>query len=369
MKIGIYTIHAVYNYGAMLQAYATQKFLANLGYDAELVYLNTKEQAKKNEHKYFALQLKPLVFFIYARISTNVRKNFQNFRKFHQTMRLSKIYTSEEELYNCPPQYDIHLVGSDQVWNLEKGFPKFPIYFLDFLQNKTIKISYASSFGTETINHRLYPQLKKYFESFHAISVREEDGVHIIKEATSINAQQVMDPTFLLDQQEWENLAGNKPLISGKYIFCYGFDRSPDTFSMINSIKEKLKLPIIAVASALFIPYKADKFYLQAGPIEFLNLIKYSHFVCTSSYHGIAFAIHFRKSFYSTIHPTRNSRMKTMLGNLGLENRQLSFPNQILQTKNDDLYIDYSQIEAKINQASKASKDWLYKQIMLYARD
>ncbi|WP_282054692.1 polysaccharide pyruvyl transferase family protein [Maribacter luteus] len=359
MKIGIYTIHADYNYGAMYQAYATQKALENLGYKAELVYLHSEKERKKFENRILTFQLKSLLKFLYARLNPKVGLKYKRFRAFHAKMNLSKRYYSIDEIYNSPPKYDIHLVGSDQVWNLQNGFYGRGYYFLNFLDDNAVKTSYAPSFGTSDIDSKYNDELKSYLSSFNTISVRETDGVNIIKKATGITATEVMDPTYLLDVDEWNDLISDDPILKGDYIFCYGFDGSAKSNEMLQAARKRLDMPLVMVSISLFFPLKVDKFVQEAGPVEFLNLVKNASFVCTSSYHGMAFAIQYKKSFFGTKHPTRNSRMNTMLGKLGLLDRQLDDPGKILEMGDDQLFIDYSKYESKITKAKTDSLNWL----------
>ncbi|MDO7138869.1 polysaccharide pyruvyl transferase family protein [Algibacter lectus] len=360
MKIGIYTIHSAYNYGAMFQAYATQKALEKLGYDSEFVNLYTKEAEAKNENKLNSYQLKPLLISLYSRLNPKVRLKYKRFREFHSKMILSKRYYSLDEIYKTPPKYDAHLVGSDQVWNLQQGFSERAYYFLDFLNNNEIKISYAASFGTSQVNKKYHDQLKTLLTSFKSIAVREDDGVNIIKEATGLGATQVLDPTYLLNADEWSDLAPER-LIKENYIFCYGFDDSEISSQLINNTKKRLNLPVIALSIGVSFPHKVDRFFQEAGPREFISLIKHASFICTSSYHGLAFAIHFRKSFFTVKHPQRNSRMETIMNKFNLFDRQISRAEDILELTEDQLFIDYTTIEEKINfqttQSLKCLKD------------
>lgn len=364
MKIGIYTIHSVYNYGAMFQAYATQKGLEKLGYNSELVHLYTEDAEKKNENKTLSFQLKPFLTSLYARLNPKVHLKYKRFREFHSLMKISKRYYSLDEIYKSPPKYDIHLVGSDQVWNLEQGFTDRAYYFLDFLEAGTIKMSYASSFGTSNIEPKYHHKLKSLLSNFNLISVRETEGVSIVKEATGLTVTQVMDPTFLLDINDWNSLISDERIIKEDYIFCYGFDGSEKSNEMLKAIRKRLGLPLVVVSISLFFPFKVDMFIQEAGPKEFLNLVKNASFVCSSSYHGIAFAIHFKKSFFSTKHSTRNSRMQTMLNRLDLTERQLDEPNNILKMTDEEVYLDYTKVEIKINLAKKESMVWLEKSLL-----
>lgn len=359
MKIGIYTIHSAYNYGAMFQAYGTQKAIEKLGYDSEFVNLYPYSAEKKNENKICSFKLKPFLTFIYCRVNPKVQLKYKRFRDFHAQMKLSKRYYSVDEIYNFPPKYDIHLVGSDQVWNLERGFSNRPYYFLDFIDNGEKKISYASSFGTSKIDKKHHKKLKSLLSNFNTIAVREDDGVHIIKEATGIDAIQVLDPTFLLNAKEWSELASSKRLIEQDYVLYYGFDNSELSRQLIINLKKRLNLPVVAISGGISFPFKVDHFIQEAGPKEFVNLFKHASFICASSFHGLAFAIHFRKSFFSVKHSHRNSRMETVLNKFDLFDRQAVNANEILELTDEQLFIDYSKIEDKIEFERTRSLNWL----------
>lgn len=362
MKIGIYTIHHVNNYGAMLQAYATQKALKNAGFESELVDLYPIRLEKDNRYFFPATSSKNIIKNILSALNPKIKLKSRNFSTFHKRLKLSKRYYSVEEIYQNPPKYDIHLVGSDQVWNLERGLSDKNIFFLNFLPAESTRISYASSFGSENINSEKKDTLTNLLSKFKNISVREKSAVDIIKKYTGIDATQVMDPTFLLSCEEWNQLAGNEPLIKGEYVIAYGFSEKESTNLLIKYIREKLNVPIIGISVSPYHPFDYDSFYQEAGPIEFLNLIKYAKLVITSSYHGAAFAIHFRKDFLITQHSTRNTRIESMLNITSLQDR-------IIDLSNPQSYLgkvfktDYSIVESLIKSASEHSLNWLVNSI------
>lgn len=362
MKIGIYTIHHVNNYGAMLQAYATQKALKNAGFESELVDLYPIRLEKDNKYFSPATSIKNIIKNILSALNPRIKQKSRNFSLFHKRLQLSKRYYSIDEVYKNPPQYDIHLVGSDQVWNLENGLSNKNLFFLEFLPNEATRISYASSFGSENICLKEKDILTNLLSKFKYLSVRENSAVEIIKKYTGINAVQVMDPTFLLSREEWDQLAGDEPLIKGEYVIAYGFSEKETTNLFIKNIREKLNIPIIGMSVSPYHPFDYDSFYQEAGPIEFLNLIKYAKFVITASYHGAAFAIHFRKDFLVSRHPTRNTRIESMLNITGLQERMidLSNPQSYL---GKTFKTDYSIIESLIRSASEHSLDWLLNSI------
>jgi hypothetical protein len=355
MRIGILTIHAAYNYGAMLQAYATQTALIQLGHKVQIIDYYPKEVEESNLMEKMPKNLKQLVKYLYARFNPNIQLKIRRFSSFRNRMQLTPRYYDKKELYLNPPDFDIYLVGSDQVWNMERAFN--PFWFLDFVNAKK-KVSYASSFGTSSIPPQYQNELKNQLNKFSAISTREADGVKIIKEATGLNATQVLDPTFLLSTDDWSSLAAKRQF-AGEYILTYGFSKSKQFGELIKSVKERYKLPVVAIAIGSHYPYPVDKSFINTGPQEFVALFRDAKVVCTDSFHGLAFSIHFRKTFFSIPHLTRNSRLSSLLGLLDLKNRQFSNPMEILNLSNDELHIDYFKIEHKIRENIEISITFL----------
>jgi len=344
MKIGILTIHTSFNYGAMLQAFALQAAIMKLGYNVQIIDYYPKELERSNLLRNITSDAKQIIKYLYARFNPNIQKKIHRFDKFRNQMQLTKRYYNKKELYQNPPSFDIYMVGSDQVWNMEKGFD--PFWFLDFINHKP-KISYASSFGTVTIPNEHKEKLKKYLSSFEDISVRENDGVIIIKEAANLEASQVLDPTFLLTRSEWSRL-GAKRQYEGEYILAYGFSNSIEFIQLIDNVKKRYPLPVIAIAIGVHSSINADKCFINTGPNEFIALFRDAKAICTDSFHGLAFSIHFRKTFFTIPHPTRNSRLKSLLDLLKLNERQFSDSSMVLKLKEEELNINYENIEALI---------------------
>ena len=320
MKIGLYTIHRVHNYGAMLQTYATIHALQNMGHEVEIVCIYSKETERRVLHRYFGGTLKEKLVNLYSLINPKLREKTSRFESFHAEMPLSKRFLSLAEYENNLPEYDVHLVGSDQVWNLEKGFREGSSGFLEFLPQNAKRISYAASFGSDKIDKKYDQELYRRLSLFNAISCREIEGTNLIN-SLGLVATQVMDPTFLPSNNHWCELAGSTPLVKGDYIVVYGLGENLQLSNiMLNQAKKMMGgIPAIGISVSANIPYDVDAFYKQAGPIEFLNLIRYAKFVVTASYHGAAFAIHFRKPFFVIKHMSRNARMDTMLSLLHLK--------------------------------------------------
>lgn len=346
MKIGILTIHTAFNYGAMLQAFALQTAITKLGYNVQIIDYYPKDEEKNNMLRELTLNPKQIAKYIYARINPDIQKKIRRFNAFRNQMQLTQRYYEKNELYLNPPEFDVYIVGSDQMWNCERNFDSF--MFLDFVNGKR-KISYAPSFGTKSIPEEYSAKLKKHLSAFQSISVRENDGVNIIKNATGLKATQVLDPTFLLSKDDWSQLAA-KPQFNGDYILVYGFSKSIEFVQLIKSVKERYKMPVVAIAIGIHFPFDVDNSLKNVGPLEFLALFRDAKVICTDSFHGLAFSIHFRKPFFTIPHPTRNSRLENLLNLLNLKKRQFKNPLTILDLHEDELPIDYLSLEVSIKE-------------------
>src|SRR5690554_1151857 len=186
-KVGIATIHDIYNYGSILQAYATQKSIEKLGYDVEIIdYKYPNEYHKRgsnvqNRIKSFILnKTNEFLKNLLPKGKTSVYKN--NYKTFKQkNYKLSSIrYNSQKELTENPPKYDIYVSGSDQIWRPE--FVKADkCFFLDFFKEGK-RISYASSFSSIKIPNEYSTIYSEYLARYNHLSTREESGVQIIKD-------------------------------------------------------------------------------------------------------------------------------------------------------------------------------------------
>ncbi|MDO3693627.1 polysaccharide pyruvyl transferase family protein [Wenyingzhuangia sp. chi5] len=337
MKIGIITILNVNNYGAELQASALNIKLRDLGYDNEIInYLYYKHKDYRPEKKSNPIvkidiltNVKGIVLkWIdkYNKLThpqnTKIRK--ERFDKFHkENTNISKPIRSISELYDNKKDYDVYIVGSDQVWNPNTRTSIEP-YFLTFAPKDKKRISFASSFGVGSLNKDFYPTYKKCFESLDVISCRESSGVKLIKEITNREATQVVDPTLLLTKSEWESKMV-KYKSEEPYILMYILTYSPYITNLALEIQKQTGYKIIRVCFNSVNKEKDASILniVDAGPSEFLGLYAGASFVLTNSFHGSVFSLIFQKPFYTIAPATKNNnaRQENLLRMVNLENR------------------------------------------------
>jgi hypothetical protein len=341
-KAGIITVSRTNNYGAELQAYALQKKLRNMGYDAVIIdylyykhlkYKYTKESAPdvsfsfSKKLKQFVLYrlLSPIIELVMPLFIFSLKTRTRRFHNFHNNhVRFSKQYRSLTELKNANHNYDIYIAGSDQVWNPSTGTSLSP-YFLEFAPKDKLKISYASSFGVSAIDKKYYSLYNKYLNNLDIISVRENDGVHLVREITGREATRVLDPTLLLTKDEWLKVIDNPLKLPLNYLVIYQLCESESIIELAYHVAKLLNLEIILITKRAFLnkKYKNIVNITDAGPSEFIEIFSKASYVITNSFHGTAFSINFNIPFYTVLNPVKknNSRMVDFLNLMNLESR------------------------------------------------
>jgi len=350
MKVGIITILRVNNYGAELQAFALQKKLEKLGFDSEIIdylyyknwnFKDTKsstpfvKQTFRQRIRYFALYRfsNLLLDKLLPYINKNVALRLERFKKFHLThTKISKTYKSFNELYSAHLDYDSYVVGSDQVWNPSASSSIEP-YFLTFSPKSKNRLSYASSFGVADIDENLIPKYRDMLNNIDHISVREKQGVELVKTLTNRDASLVLDPTFLLGKEDWQVVMKLYPNMPLKYVIIYQLTESPAIVQLALSIAKKFKIKIFRICKrAIKVEHNTGVInILDAGPSEFLSLIANATYVITNSFHGTVFSINFNTPFFSIVSASRknNSRIESILSVLNLSERLILDNNPI----------------------------------------
>lgn len=327
MKVGIITFHASHNYGSMLQAYALQQTVIALGHQCEIINLRTPIQ--KSIYKPFFLlpgYRRKLKALVYPKLALD---DYRKHRLFDYFMQKNMIltdteYHSAKQLATDQLDFDAYISGSDQIWNTN-CYDYISSYFLDFVRYGK-RIAYAPSMGPHPeleIAHTFHPTIKDYLRRYNNISVREKRTADIIKQFCGIDPQVVADPTLLLSKEKWSALAGNTPLVAGEYVFLYTpwYDKDKELYLFAAQFAESRNITIInSTQDGYRIWGRNPKFkYLPAtGPIEFLNLVKYSHSVFCGSFHAVVFSLIFGKPFY-IYKGMDDSRISHLLKLTGLE--------------------------------------------------
>lgn len=344
MKIKTITCHHVYNYGASLQAYALQHYLETLGHEVEIIDFNPWFHCDRYNPFWMSnnaigraasiIKKFPLLRYIWypykaykgGMFKTWGRKAaFDAFEKDYYHLTSIKYFSSEELMEN-PPIADAYIAGSDQIWNTFSNNGKEPGYYLDFGNDQTKRFSYAASLATNSIKDECKDFIKEKLAKFSFISVREKTGASLLADLGISNVSVVLDPVFLLDKNDWQQLSskGNLYGLSREsYILVYDFLGNDDNMiSFVKAYAKEKSLKIVSINDFSERDY-ADININNAGPLEFLALINNAACVIASSFHATAFSVIFQKEFYtfSLKGHHNSSRMFDFLSSLGLQDR------------------------------------------------
>lgn len=325
MKICIVTCHHAINHGARLQACALQHYLKSHGAEVEIVdyrpwYVLFFGRLWYNPRLSLRLWAK---FFIFFRRRRDAVRRYAAFEHFSQRYlrRTACIYGSQEALNENPPQADIYIAGSDQIWNTTFRNGTDEVYYLDFGSTAVKRISYAASFGVPWLAEGCESFVKEHLEAFDTISVREMSGMNIIS-SLGFECRRVVDPVFLLSATEWDNLLGCRDS-SEDYILVYDIVNSRDIKRIARRMASIYGCKIYS-ASARRITY-ADRCYPQSAPDRFVELVKNARCVLGNSYHGASFAMIYRRDFFIVDREDgQNERMHDLLDMYGLSHRLIT---------------------------------------------
>ncbi|TJZ59881.1 polysaccharide pyruvyl transferase family protein [Sphingobacterium olei] len=312
MKIGILTLPLHTNYGGNLQAYALMTVLKEMGHE---VWLINRQGARIPRWKLplaiikrllmkYVLNKKDIEIFVEAKI----RKEYSIISQYTQPFTEKNIQPQTKAAYSTRNlsrvvsrcQFDAIVVGSDQVWrpaytsNIED-------YFLGFLKsNKTKRISYAASFGTDEwgFSAEQEVQCAKYLKLFDAVSVRESSGVKFCNKHFDIDAQHVLDPTMLLEVSKYLELVEpvrNEAKAEG--VLVYILDETSDKTAVIESVSNLLQKSIFRVNSKTEDKSATLQDRIAPPTEKWIKGFYEADFIITDSFHACVFAILFNKPF------------------------------------------------------------------------
>lgn len=328
MKIAVITRHSIINYGSLLQAYATQKVLENLGYSCQVIdYIRKDETYYNREKTLLAGKPKwnkdPVRRFVYLGLrqpeSILAGKRFEKYQ--NKYLNLTRRYCSFEELKKDKPEADVFMTGSDQVWGPIENGSYDDCYFLSFTDDSDRRISYAASFGRTDLSHANIELFQKWLPRYEKISVREDSAVEILGNM-KIAAMQSLDPTLLLDRTHWDKLTKNVPV--DEYILIYQIHNDRRLGKYAKKVADKLGIKLIRVSPTFHQIASEGKLVWCPDPSMFLSYVKNAKCMITDSFHGTAFAINFNTPFVEILPENKTgTRNMSILRLIGLEERIL----------------------------------------------
>lgn len=331
-KINLLTLHYAPNNGSFLQTYCTCEILKECGHDVTIINLqnrNTVLKKYRNLRTYTYL-LRYFKFWLYRKLKIPAKETCLCFNINNKIIPLA----------------DYTIVGSDQVWNFDLIKRKDLPYLLDFVNDKSQKMSLSSSFGKKKWEGdlNLTSRVKEQLEKFKAISVREESGVDICRDVFGLNAVCLVDPT--LAYGDFSKLISFS-VKEKQEIGCFTFKPQGYVFDVIDFISEKESLDVRILGTEGRKGYKYSSFWKQS-PIEWLQTIQQSKIFVSDSFHGVACSIVLNKQFIAVCADEKKfERIRSMLTIFGLTDKIVMSLDELRERYEDVLApIDYEKVNA-----------------------
>lgn len=294
MKIAKFTLNGYINYGNMLQSYALQEFLSKFDVHVDSIWHTESDFLPRTWWLWSWKE--PIKYLVnWKGFRTSLRSGHLGMEMIRQgknkewcDKNLNVVHYSDD-LKKLVSEYDYFVVGSDQVWNPELPRPVLLENFLPF-SDPSKNIAYAASIANPTIPNALLPLYKKGLNNIKFISVREEEGKKLINKITGRDVPVLVDPTLLLNADEWRNVSSEPAWYTGKeFIVTYFLGKKP---KMVLELEEKRQMQVVNL-----LDFDEYEHYIT-GIDEFLWAIDHAAFVFTDSFHGTVFSIMFGKPFF-----------------------------------------------------------------------
>ena len=328
--VGILSMQRVLNYGSILQAYALKQILLQNG--AEDVYFIDIKEGKR------LIEYKPKPLNLEQRIKRQLRLIFEG--NFLNNLRdkkfMSCLCKSIEDCYpllegeqrNLPAQFDLVVIGSDEVFNCCQATTwGYTLQLYGEIENAKKVISYAGSFG-----HTTYDQLvsfgieqeigKTMQQRLAAISVRDQNSYDIVKQLTGLEPQRHLDPVLIYGYAQ--EIVRQKTPIESKYLLIYTYQgriRDKKEIAAIKAFAKKRKLKLYSIYSRYG---WCDKAIIPDTPFEVLGWFKNAEYVVTDTFHGTIFSLITETIFATIVRNTNTQKLTSLLKHFGLENRAVS---------------------------------------------
>lgn len=366
MKVSVITLHKVFNYGSILQAYATQTVFKRLGCEVEIVDYISEQRTNKRLFLSVPSGYEDLVFKKYLYLMAKAfsvlmkKKAFGGFIKKYIHLSPRK-YITVDDLRKNPPISDIYVTGSDQVWNSTYNEGVDAAFFLDFALNGKKRIAYVASFGKSSLTVDEIEPTTNFLQKYTAISVREDAAVQIV-ERLGFTAECLIDPTLQIDKNDWIKIASERLVKKSYLILMLLYNEDNHATEYARKIADAKGLKLVKLSWDLFKPSAVDKLMTHRSPQNFLSLFYYADFVVTNSFHGLAFSINFNKEFIIVPRNEYNSRIESLLRLTGLESRMVSSWEGCNVM---DTIIEYSSVNQILQHERKKATDFLEKQLKL----
>ena len=353
-RLALITLHAVKNYGSVLQTYATQCYFEKLGYDVTVLDFRRPWETRMGYWLYLADKTPKGIVKNIMYLPSKVLQYIKFNRFLKKRINLSdKSYTRVKSVKDDSINANVYCTGSDQVWNSGWNRGVIPEYFLNFVEkrNEIKKISFASSFGNSDIDTEEQKIIGSLLRDYDLITVRERKSADKIETLFGIKACEILDPTLQMDEMFWRKFSQPKRSIAYKYILLIQLNRNHAFDDKACEFAHEKDLPLVRLCLRVDQIVLPGKCIVLPEVEQYVELIANSEYVLTDSFHAISFCLNLNKQFYCYYPEQYSERLRNILEITGLEDRILDD-----RTKMDDKEIDYPRVNALIQEKRREAK-------------
>lgn len=387
-RAGIVTLyHGNTNYGGLLQAYALNRIVRQMGYSCLTIDyrpspMSVKEKFTRKIRQdgvmaaakaavYLSVKTlgKKVIWFFTPGSTKKIRMREERTREFRRNRipHTRETYDSKT-ISKTADEFDLFLCGSDQIWNMGCAGSFDPVYWLDFVPEGKKKASYAASMPLPEIPAAERDEIRRRVRALDAVSVREEQGSRLLEPLLGKKIPVVLDPVLLVEKSHFEQMGKNR-IVSQPYVFVYFLGNSKEARKSVRDWAERRNMKIVCIPYLLSEYRGCDRNFgdvqiWDAGPEEFLSLIRYSEYVITDSFHAAVFSAIFNKEFWvfkrdgDQDKRSMNTRIEYLM-ELFLTGDRLITPSRLEESFHCIEKIDYRRVNQRIEAERKKSLVYL----------
>lgn len=353
MKVGILTVNRAINVGAVLQAYALQEMLRQIGHEAWVINYKQPEVERSNRPvRTFAKMIRLLMHghfrsvYYYPEAIRNQKVKNSHFDDFLSNyLHCTNLCEGDD----IPVDFDAYVIGSDQVWNRNIFHRQDPVFWGHFNKKASAKlISYAASTSIPSLKETDKKFIEDSLKHFSLISVRETPVAEFMNEEYNLPHEVTsnIDPTLAAPSSIWDDFESEK-VPNEPYIFVYTartFFKNPHLVrKQAEALGKKMNCKVVYMS------------YLNHGPVDYVALIKHAKAVVTSSFHGVAFSVIFNRPLFALLYgDEQDYRYKNLLTSLAASDRLFNIEEDIVVKPQD-----YTEVNANLERYKEKAAQFI----------
>lgn len=287
-----------------------------------------------------------------------IKVNYEKIEDFYinRFIHTSQKYTYENFAEISRENLDGFICGSDTIFCIDefKGFDDG--YYAEFLEMKGRAVSYAASFGDSHFTEEDYKTLNQRLQNFRSLGIRENQMVSYIKKHTVVPVQRTIDPTLLLKSTDYDIIA-DEQIESQPYLLLYARRYNSNMEAYTEKLAKENGWKIVEISLRATNIEKGHRMFYEAGVEEFLSLVKHAEYVVTNSFHGLIFAVQYRRPFVVFSREQCDTKIEELLDLFDLRDHLLIHGNEVFDT------IDYDCVHKRIDAARVNSLSFLSEEL------